>query len=117
MLGSVARRVQDLDRDVAEFQNISVSNAAKRKGCLRLGEKPIFRACGFGQLAASRDVAGMQMRIDHIMNAHSGFVSRRQIGRDLTDRIYDGSGGAPSASEEVRRSDRVGVQELAQDHG
>jgi hypothetical protein len=56
------------------------------------------------------------MSVDHITDAHPGFVSRRQIGGDVADRVHDGRGGVTSASEDVRRTDGVVVQELAQDH-
>jgi hypothetical protein len=38
---------------------------------------------------------GMDMRIHHEFDAHSGFFGRAQIGRQVPRRIDDGSAGLP----------------------
>ena len=35
---------------------------------------------------------------------------------NLAGQVHDGTGGVPSAAEQVGNRDRIGVEELAQDH-
>ena len=77
VLGRVPRRVQDLDRDVAELQHVAVANATEGEGRFRFGEQHIFGAGRFGQLTAGRDVIGVKMRIDDVANAHAASLRRR----------------------------------------
>ena len=99
------------------FENFAVSNAAEWKRRVCIGEQYVLSTGGLGQFAARRNVIGMQMGVDDIKDAHSGFVGRFQIGTDIANGIDNGRGRTSSAAKEVGRRDRISVQVLAQDHG
>jgi rhodanese-like protein len=70
---------------------------------LGIAEQHVFGTGGAGQIAAQGDVIGVYMRIDHIKDAHSGFISRLQIGCIIPKRINDRSSSAAAAIAEVGR--------------
>ena len=59
---------------------------------------------------------GVNMGVDHVEDPQAAGFRRRQVRRDVADRVDDGAGGLAAAAEEIGRGDRLGVKELAQDH-
>ena len=117
VLGRVARRVQHLDGDIAKFKLLAVANAAEWKRHLRSLEQHIVGARRLGERAARRHVIGMQMRVDHVADAHAGLVRPAPIGGDVADGIDYRGGRAAGAAKQVRRAHRIEMQVLTQDHG
>jgi hypothetical protein len=66
---------------------------------------------------AGGEVVGMNMRVDHVEDAHAGRLGGFEIRRDVADRIDNGGGSLAAAAEEVRCGDGIEMQELTQDHG
>ncbi len=116
MLGRVARRMQHGRRDVAERKHLSVAHAFERECHLRLGRQHVFGAGRVSEGTSRREVIGMQMRIDDEVDAHASRFGCAQIRLDGPGRIDDGTGRLAAAAEQIGDADRIGVQELTEDH-
>src|SRR5262249_26964869 len=117
MLRRVSRSMEDRDQDMSELEGVAVSHTAEWKFHLRISEQHVLCAGGGCEDATRRNVISMNVSIDNIANAHPRGFSGSEIGRDLPHRIDHGCRGTPSAAEEVGCRDRLGVEELAKDHG
>src|ERR1700746_2549463 len=110
------RRMQALDRDIAQLENFAVANAAEWKSNLGISEQHVLGTGGLRQIAARGDVICVHMRIDHTKDAHSGFVGRLQILSTIPNRVDDGGSRTAPAAKEIRRCNRIGVPVLTPDH-
>src|SRR5262249_41893835 len=117
VLGRMSGSMQYLDRDVSQFEYVAVADFVEWEVYIRASEQHVLRACGLSQLAASGNVIGVQVRVDHVANAHSDFFGRAQVRRYVAEGVNNGSYRLASTTEHVGCCDRVGVQELAQNHG
>src|SRR5260221_3051899 len=117
MLGRVPWRMEDFDRDVAEFEDVAVADAAEGWGRFGAGEQHVLGADSFGQSPPCRHMIGVNMRVDDVENANPGVLGRVDIRGDLAHGIDDGGRRLSTAAEEVGDRDGIGAQELSQDHG
>ncbi len=116
MFWRVAGGVERLDRHVAEVEQIAVAHCAKRRGGGRVGEENVFGPGRLGERAPRGQVIGMDVRVNDVANLQPGLSGRVEIARDVADRVDDRAGGLAAAAEQIRDADRIGVQELSQDH-
>ncbi len=61
-------------------------------------------------------MVGVNMRVDHVADAHSRGVGGFAVGGEITDRVDHGCSGASAAAKQVRGGNRIGLKKLAQDH-
>ena len=59
VFGRVARRVQDFDRDIAEFEDLAIANRTEGKAYFGFGEQNVCSTDGLGQLAPGPDFVGL----------------------------------------------------------
>jgi hypothetical protein len=59
MLGRMARRVQDFDRDVTDFKNFAIAGSTKWKYHFSAFEEHVFGTGCFREFSARRNVVGM----------------------------------------------------------
>ena len=112
----MSRRVEDLGGDIAERQDAPVADAMEWRRGLGAGEQDVLGAGGIGQSPAGRHVVGMDVRVDDVEDAHAGRFGSGEIGRDVADRIDDGSRSLAATAEQIGDRHRIGVQEWTQDH-
>ena len=107
-----------VDGDVAEFQHVAVLDALGMGSRHRRSSNSTYSApAASRERAPGRDMVGMDMRIDHVEDAHARRRGRLEIGRDVADGIDDGRGRLAAAAEEVGGGDGIGMKKLSQDHG
>ena len=116
MLGRVAGRVYHVDNDVAERQAVAILHRMEPESDLRAGVQDVFGTRLAGEGAAGGTMVGMDMAVDDEANAHAGIVGDPEIWCDVAYRVHDSIGRVPAAAEQIRDANRVGVEELTQDH-
>ena len=70
-----------------------------RAADIGLGAKHIFRPRRLSEFLPCREMVGMDMGIDHVVDLHSAFFGRAQIGLDLADGIDNRTGCLTAAAE------------------
>ena len=61
-------------------------------------------------------MVGMNMGVDDVKNLHAGLVGSLEIRLDGPDRVNDGARRLSTAAQKIGGTDRVGMQELTDDH-
>ena len=113
----MAGSVQYLDRDVSQFDDVAVADFVEWEVYIRVSEQYVLRARSLCQFAAYGHMIGMQMSVYNGVNVHPGFLGPC-AGRALSaERVNNGSYCLASTSKHVGCCDRVGMQELTQNHG
>jgi hypothetical protein len=95
----MARRVQHPRSDIAERKHLFVARSPERKRDFRARPEHILCADCLGELPTCREMVGMNVRVDHEVDAHAGSLRGTQIRLDLADGIDDGTGGPSAAAE------------------
>ena len=113
----VPRRMQDGNRDVAEFEDVTVPNAVEWVSYVRTREQHVFGTSCFCRCAPDGNVIGMQVSVDDVPDLHSGLIGCVQIGLDVAKRINDRAYRFSAASKEIGCCDGFAVKELSKDHG
>src|SRR6266852_4620150 len=72
--------------------------------------------CNLGQLAPSRNMVGVHMRIHDVAYFHSGFLGGAQINLRLINWVAHGGQAFARSTENVRGGDWFWVKQLTQDH-
>src|SRR5579863_4057236 len=96
-------RVQYTNLYVPQIQFFVVRNTTKRE--LRTGARMqyIISAGGFRKAAATGNVVGMHVSIDHVADLHAGLLRDTEVRLDLLDRVAHGAQALTASTEHVRR--------------
>jgi hypothetical protein len=109
--------MQHADLDVAQFQFLVLRDAVKWELRARAGVQHVVSANGFGQLASTGKVVGMDVSVDNVADLHPGLLRDPQVRLNLFNRVAHGGQALAASTEDVRgRHDWLGMQELTQDH-
>src|SRR4051794_40071700 len=85
----VARRMQHLRSDVAEWKDLFVARSLEWKRNVRMRREHVFCAGRLGELAARREMVGMNVGVDNKMDAHAGGLGSAHVRLDLANWIDD----------------------------
>jgi hypothetical protein len=116
VLGPVAGRVQDADRDRADAQLVAVGERLARE--LDFCE----RVDGDGHIVLERepamagDVVGMRVRLEHADDPHAGSLGFREVGLDCVGGVNDHGLAGCLVADQVGRAAEVVIHELAKEH-
>ena len=116
MLRRMARRVQQVRNDITERQAVAIVDRTHWKSYIRPGMQDIFGAGLAGKRPPGRTMIGMDMSIDDEVDAHANLVGASQIRCDVADRVHDCTRGMSAAAEQIGDRNRIGMEELTQDH-
>jgi hypothetical protein len=111
----MAGRVHYLRGDISKRQHLAIVDRFVRECDIRVPRKNILSAGLLGQRSTRRKMVGMDVRIDHEVNAHPGRFRCTQIMLNVANRVDDGSSRPAPTSEEVGDADRALMQELTKD--
>jgi hypothetical protein len=116
VLGTVARRVQAAQDDVADLDLVAVGQRVMR--VLRVGrsmdgDRDVVLE---PEPSVPRDVVGMRVSLQHAHDADTAAVCLREILVDLERRIDDDRPGRLFVADEIRRAAEIVVDELREDH-
>src|SRR5438093_409160 len=107
--------VQHFDRHIAHLDLLTVarsSRATRRRGLVQ----HVLRADLLRKLAASRNVIGVHVCVEHVPNRHSCLAGCLKVRLNVLDGIDNGTHRVTAATEQIRRADRIPVEELPEDH-
>src|SRR5437016_1980395 len=90
VLGSVTRSVQDADLYVAQIQVVSVAHRQELILDSGIRVKNVLCTRHLCQLAASRNMVGVDMRIYDVADLHSAFVGNLQVRLGIIDWVAHG---------------------------
>jgi len=105
----VPRCVEDFSRDVTEREHIVIVNASERNGRVGFSEQHVLGVRGLRQASPTRDMVGMNVRVDDVENTHTSVPGCIDIRRDVAQWVDHGGRGLASAAEEVGDRDEIGV--------
>src|SRR5687768_1853414 len=97
----------DSRSDIAEFEDLAVLDGMEREIGTRASEEHVLGTGRLGQSTSGGHMVRMNMRIDHIEDAHAGRACRVEIGLDRKDRVDDGRRGLAAAAEQIGRGDGI----------
>ncbi len=116
VLGPVARRVQDADRDRADPELLPVGE--RLEGELRLGERvhrdrePVLER----ESAVPGDVVRVRVRLEHAHDPHACFGRRLEVRLDRVGRVDDDRDPRLLVADEIGGATQVPVHELPEEH-
>src|SRR5579859_873639 len=113
----MTRRVPHARGDVSERQHVAILRCRERKRDIRVRGQDILRTGRLGELARRGEMIGVDVGVDHIVDAHARPLGRLDVGLDVADGIDHGGRRLASTAEKVGDADRLEVQKLAYDHG
>jgi hypothetical protein len=116
MLGTVARRVQAAQDDVADLDLVAVGERVMR--VLRLGrgmdgDRDVVLEA---EPSVPRDVVGMRVRLQHAHDPDTSLVGLGEILLDLERRVDHDRRACVFVADEIRRAAEIVVHELREDH-
>ncbi len=116
VLGGVPGRVQDVQRNVAQLEFVPVQRLAVVERGAGARTEHALRAQPLGETPGAGQMVGVDVRVDHVPHRHAVVGRRADVNVNLVQRIDHGGDAHAAAPHQVGRGDRLGVQELAQDH-
>jgi len=88
----------------------------ERESDLRAGVQDVFGTRLAGEGTAGGTMVGMDMAVDDEANGMPVLSATRRYGATSPTGVHDSTGRVPAAAEQIRDANRVGVEELTQDH-
>jgi hypothetical protein len=117
VLRRVTRHVPQLYTYIAQLEAIGILRGEEAIRCWRTLVQYVFGADCCGEVAASRQMIRMHVRLDNVSDPNTGRLSFTLVELGLRDWINDHSRGLAAATKEVGGgNDRLRMEELTKDH-
>ena len=116
MLGPVAGRVHDPDRDVADLDLVSVGERLERVFWLARRMGGNARSELEREAPVPRDVVGVRVRLEHLLDPDAAPGRLLEVGLDRVGRVDDDRAGRVLVADEVRGTAEPLVHELPEEH-
>ena len=115
-LARVPRRLQHLQADAPEFENVAIVERRERIGRLSRGAEADRCADAIAQLQMPRDEVGVKVRQEYVLDLQPVFGSKGDVLIRVALRVNDRGGGGFLVPNHVRTVRQARQVELLEDH-